>query len=206
MRVVHGAVHLAPGQFRRGVAEYALGRRVDEGGDAGGVEAVNALADGVQQQLIFAFKLLKHAGDAVPVADAGQIVALGIGMGAQVLQLLGILQAEMQPRPGAVLLKAAVDLNPNVVLGGLQDQRVAPGPALLDELLAKHDQRRQVGREQPAGRAAAYLGRRLAQQTGALLIGADHPVGIGVNHQLGAGGLIKIAVKRHGGFSLRHLL
>ena len=85
------------------------------------------------------------------IAIGGGIVALGVGMGAQVLQLLGILQAEMQPRPGAVLLKAAVDLNPDIVLGGLQDECVAPGPALLDELLAEHDQRRQVGREQPAG-------------------------------------------------------
>ena len=111
----------------------------------------------------------------------------------------------MQPRAGAVLLKAAVDLNPDVVLGGLQDERVAPGPALFDELLAEHDQRRQVGREQPAGRAAAYLRRREIEQTGALLIGADHLIGIGVNHQLGAGGLIKIAVKRHGGCSLGNL-
>src|SRR4029077_711874 len=59
MGVMNDRVDFLADQFYRAPAQHAFGRRIDEGGLALGVDAVNAFAGGAQDQLVFAFDILE---------------------------------------------------------------------------------------------------------------------------------------------------
>src|SRR5207237_3431644 len=60
MGVMNDWVDFLADQFFRAPAQHALGRRIDEGGLALGVDAVNAFAGGAQDQLVFPFDILEY--------------------------------------------------------------------------------------------------------------------------------------------------
>ena len=77
MGVVHDRVDFLADQFFRRPAQHPLGRRIDEGGFAFGVDAVNAFAGGAQDQLVFALDVLEHPLDPLPGRDAAAHVVFG---------------------------------------------------------------------------------------------------------------------------------
>ena len=57
MGVMHDRVHVLADQFFGRPAQHPLGRRIDEGGLAVGIDAVDAFAGGAQDQLVFALDI-----------------------------------------------------------------------------------------------------------------------------------------------------
>ena len=77
--VMHDRVDFLADQFFGRPAQHALGGRIDEGGFAVGVDAVDAFTGGAQDQLIFTFDILEHALDPLPGRNAAAHVVFGVG-------------------------------------------------------------------------------------------------------------------------------
>ena len=77
MGVMDDRVDFLADQFFRAPAQHPLGGRIDEGGLALGIDAVDAFACGAQDQLVFAFDILKHPLDPLPAGDPAAHVFLG---------------------------------------------------------------------------------------------------------------------------------
>ena len=77
MGVMHDRMHVLADEFLGLPAQHALGRRIDEGGLAVGVDAVDAFAGGAQDQLVLALDVAEEALDPLPFVDAAAHVEIG---------------------------------------------------------------------------------------------------------------------------------
>ena len=98
MGVMDDRMDVAADQFVRRPAEHALGGRIDEGGFAFGVDAVDAFAGGAQDQLVLALDVAEHALHALPGGDAAAHVVLGDGVEAALAALLEVAQRQQHQR------------------------------------------------------------------------------------------------------------
>ncbi len=80
MGVMHDRVHVLADQFLGLPAQHAFGRRIDEGGLAVGVDAVDAFAGGAQDQLVLAFDVAEEALDPLPFLDAAADIEIGFAI------------------------------------------------------------------------------------------------------------------------------
>ena len=77
MAVMDDRMDFLADQFLGRPAQHALGGRIDEGGLALGVDAVDAFAGGAQDQLVFALDILEHPLDPLPGRDPAAHVVFG---------------------------------------------------------------------------------------------------------------------------------
>ena len=77
MGVMHDRMHVLADQFLGLPAQHAFGRRIDEGGLAVGIDAVDAFAGGAQDQLVLALDVAEEALDPLPFLDAAADIEIG---------------------------------------------------------------------------------------------------------------------------------
>ena len=127
MGVMHDRVDFLADQFVRRPAQHALGGRIDEGGLALGVDAVDAFAGGAQDQLVFALDVLEHALDPLPGRDAAAHVVFGRRVDIAAAARIEVAQGEQHQRAAVTRHEGAGILEPERLPGGVtRRQRVGP--------------------------------------------------------------------------------
>lgn len=89
-------MHDAPHQFVRAPAQHAFRRGIDEGGPAFRVDTVDALANGVQDQLVFPLQITEQFLDPSPFQQSAPVVAVRLVPLAQAAQLPAVPQQHQQ--------------------------------------------------------------------------------------------------------------
>ena len=80
MGVMHDRMHVLADQILGLPAQHAFGRRIDEGGLAVGIDAVDAFAGRAQDQLVLALDVAEEALDPLPFLDAAADIEVGFGI------------------------------------------------------------------------------------------------------------------------------
>ncbi len=168
-------------QFFRAPAQHALGGRIDEGGLAFRVHAVNAFAGGAQDQLVLALDVLEHALDALPGGDAAAHVLLGRRIDKTAAAGIEVAHGEQHQRAAVARQQGAGIFEPERLTGGVaRGQRVGPPGALVEHGLREHDQRGQLSAVQRADFGLPQQRAIVAEQGAGGRIGIEDQVGVGI--------------------------
>ena len=185
-------------------SQHPLRGRIDEGGLALGVDAVDAFAGGAQDQLVLALDVLEHALDALPGGEPAAHVVLGGGIDIAAAALFEVAHGEQDQRASVMRHHRSRIFQPQLLAGGMaRRQRVGPVGALVEHGLAEHDQRRHLPGMQRAEFGFPQQRAVVAEQGAGGGIGIDDFVGVGVEQQCrldqiveGEGAQIEIARRR----------
>ena len=145
--VVHDRMDGLADQFLGGPAQHPLGGRIDEGGLALGVDAVDAFAGGAQDQLVLALDVLEHPLDPLPGGEPAAHVVLGGGIDIAAAARFEVAHGQQYQRAAVMRHQRSRIFQPQRLAGGMaRRQRVGPVAALGEHGLGEHDQRRQLSR------------------------------------------------------------
>ena len=184
MGVMDDRMDFLADQFFGAPAQHALGGRIDEGGLAFGVDAVNAFAGGAQDQLVLPLDVLEHALDPLPGRDAAAHVVFGGGIDIAAAARFEVAHGEQHQRAAVAGQHAAGIFEPERLPGGVaRGQRVGPVGALVEHGLGEHDQRRQLSGVQRADPGLPQQRAIVAEQGAGGGIGVDDQVGMGIEQQ-----------------------
>ena len=184
MAVMHDRMDRLADQFLGGPAQHPLGGRIDEGGLALGVDAVDAFAGGAQDQLVFPLDVLEHPLDPLPGGEPAAHVVLGGGIDIAAAARVEIAHGEQHQRAAVMRQQRAGIFEPQRLAGGMaRRQRVGPVRALVEHGLGEHDQRRQLPGMQRADLGLPQQRAVVAEQGAGGRIGVDDLVGVGIEQQ-----------------------
>src|SRR5690606_5429551 len=118
--MMHELVHVAADELGRAPAEQRLGRRVHGRRRTFVLDAVDAFAGGLQDQLILALDVAEEPLRALPFREPARPVAVRLRVDA-VPMLLFEIEERQQDQPAAVRARdpVAAVLNPELALGGM---------------------------------------------------------------------------------------
>ena len=184
MGVMDDRVDFLADQFFRAPAQHALGGRIDEGGLALGVDAVNAFAGGAQDQLVLALDVLEHPLDPLPGRDAAAHVVFGRRIDIAAAARIEVAHGEQHQRAAVARHAGAGIFEPERLPGGVaRRQRVGPVCALVEHGLREHDQRGQLAGMQRADLGLPQQRAIVAEQGAGGRIGVEDQVGMGIEQQ-----------------------
>ncbi len=192
MGVVNDRVDFLADQFFRRPAQHALGGRIDEGGLAFGVDAVNAFAGGAQDQLVFAFNILEHPFDALPGRDPAAHMVFGRRIDIATAARIEVAHGEQHQRATVTRHKRAGIFEPERLPRGVtRRERIGPECALVEDRLREHDQRRELARVQRADLGLPQQRAVVAEQGAGRRIGVEDQVGMGIEQQRWLDGMLE---------------
>ena len=181
----------------------SFGRRVDEGGLAVAIDAVDAFAGGTEDQLVLSLELAKDAFHPLPFQQAAALITLGLGQPAQCAEATALLNQQAEQRNAIVLQVAAADFHfPALTVLTQQAKAVAPGMAACLDLLGEGHQGAQIVRPETAGTLRQQGVHGPAEQIAAGRVGLQDTVGGRVDEQAGAVHVLHQQVA--GGRRVRH--
>ena len=185
MGVMHDRMDGLADQFFRRPAQHALGGRIDEGGLALGVDAVDAFAGGAQDQLVLALDVLEHALDPLPGRDAAAHVVFGRRVDIAAAAGIEVAQGEQHQRRGRRrgTREPAYSSLSVCPVGVARGQRVGPVRALVEHGLGEHDQRGQLAGMQRADPGLPQQRAVIAEQGAGGRVGVQDQVGVGIEQQ-----------------------
>ena len=184
MGVMDDRVDFLADQFFRGPAQHALGGRIDEGGLALGVDAVNAFAGGAQDQLVLAFDILEHPLDPLPGCDPAAHVVFRRRIDIAAAARIEVAHGEQHQRAAVSRHKRAGIFEPERLPGGVaRRQGVGPVRALVEHRLGEHDQRGELACVQGGDLGLPQQRAVVAEQGAGGRIGVEDQVGMGIEQQ-----------------------
>ena len=184
MGVMNDRVDFLADQFFRRPAQHPLGGRIDEGGFAVGVDAVNAFAGGAQDQLVFAFDILEHALDPLPGRDPAAHVVFGRRIDIAAAARIEVAHGEQHQRAAVTRHERAGIFEPERLPRGVtRRQRIGPERPLVEHGLREHDQRGELAGMQRTDLGLPQQRAVVAEQGAGGGIGVEDQVGMGIEQQ-----------------------
>ena len=176
VRVVHGDVHVLADEVDGRPAEHPLGGRVDEGGHALGVDAVDPLPGCPKDQLVAVLDIAEDPLHALPLGKTRAHVGLGLAVDLPAMDSVGIRESHEEERRPA-RKREGRRLDPQVAARGVARRERArpPMPFRQDGLGEDREGGELPGIERAGPRATQCL-TRMAEQPYRRRIGVCDPV------------------------------
>ncbi|MNX70895.1 hypothetical protein D3C86_1021940 [compost metagenome] len=190
--VVVDAMDILADHVLRFPTQHARTGRVDEGGQTVAVDAVDAVTDRTEQELIVAFGFLEQIENVAPFDQPTAHGALGVGLVALVLLMAQLAQHQDQLLLALDLKDGGGDFQLDAFTAfAVATQLFAPAATFVHDRLREHNQVRELMAEQLAHRQFQQLLTRIAEQLAGGDVQIAQPIGKRIEQHDGFGAMLE---------------